>query len=123
MNKEMNTKRLAVAYSEAFKRKVVEEVSLGIYSLNRAQKIYGIGGNSTIKKWINQMNPSSKHGSKKILIQQPGEAHALSELQKRNRELEKMLVEKEFEIRAFKALNEEYAKYIDPETKKKLSKT
>lgn len=105
-------------YSGAFKRQVVEEVERGVYSLFQAQKVYGIGGNTTIKRWIKSMNSPEK-SSRKVVVQTASEVQAFSDLKKRTRELERLLVDKEFELKAFKMLAEECQIYLDSETKKK----
>ena len=107
-----------IRYSTGFKRQVVEEVESGKYSSFKAQKVYGIGGNTTIKKWIKSMNSSEK-SSKKVVVQTEAEVQAFSDLKKRTRQLEKLLADKEFELKAFKILAEECQLRLDAETKKK----
>ena len=45
-------------YSDGFKRKVVNEVLSGEICKEEARRKYGIGGNSTISKWIRKLEGS-----------------------------------------------------------------
>ncbi len=49
-----------VRYSEAFKRKVVQDIITGIYSANKAREVYDIGGKMTIYKWLDQYGIATK---------------------------------------------------------------
>lgn len=69
-----------IRYSEAFKRKVVEEVSKGKFqSLNEAKERYGIGGSPTIRNWM------KKYGKQDLLprrvrIEMPEERDEINKL-------------------------------------------
>lgn len=52
----------AIRYSEAFKRRVVDEIAWGKFlSACKAQQAYGIRGSETVTKWIR------KHGRSELL--------------------------------------------------------
>jgi transposase-like protein len=82
-----------VRYSEAFKRQVVAEVERGKYgSLQAVAKAYGIGGSTTVSKWIR------KYGREDILpknvrIETLKEKDKLKEAKNRIRELEVALAD------------------------------
>jgi transposase-like protein len=73
-----------VIYSEAFKRKVIEEVKSGEISQSSAQRKYGIGGKMTIKKWLER---SKKMETEKDIKRETVEKELL--------ELEKLKSEKQ----------------------------
>lgn len=39
-------------YSEVFKRKVVSDINQGLYTIQEAMRKYGIGGKTTVYKWV-----------------------------------------------------------------------
>ncbi len=43
-------------YDAAFKRRVVEEVRRGDFSMESASRRYGIGGHTTIAKWMRKLD-------------------------------------------------------------------
>jgi len=50
-----------IQYSEAFKRKVVQEYENGA-SMHSLQRKYGIGGNTTIQKWVRKYGTRPQPG-------------------------------------------------------------
>jgi transposase len=77
-----------IRYSEAFKRQVVEELGCGKHeSIESARRAYGIGGSTTIWKWVR------KYGREDLLprrvrVETMKERDELKEARKRIRELE-----------------------------------
>ena len=77
-----------IVYSEAFRRQVVGELERGKFgSLEAARRAYGIGGATTVTKWVR------KYGHevllpKRVRIQSLKERDELVEARKRIRELE-----------------------------------
>ena len=55
MKKSNYEQKVVKKYSSAFKLKVVNEIESGKLSIFQAQKIYDIGGNATISKWIKNL--------------------------------------------------------------------
>ena len=86
-------KKKLISYSEAFKMKVVEEISQGKFaSVLQAQKNYGIMGMNTIRKWV------IKYGKEEILpkrvrVETMNDIDELKEAKKRIRDLEKALAD------------------------------
>lgn len=78
-------------YSDAFRRKVVEELETGRFgSIGEAMEHHGIGGASTIQRWLRQ------HGKNHLLckmvrVECPDERDRLRELRRRVTELERAL--------------------------------
>ena len=86
----MNT---AIRYSEAFKRRVVDEIARGKFSsAYQARQAYGIRGALTVTKWIR------KHGRedllpKRIRIETMEDVDQLKAARKRIKELEAALAD------------------------------
>ncbi len=77
-----------VRYSDAFKRQIVDEVERGRHgSLNGVAQAYGIGGMSTIARWIRQYGREDLL-PKNIRVETLKERDKLKEARKRIRELE-----------------------------------
>ncbi len=77
-----------VRYSDAFKRQIVEEVEGGRHgSLNGVAQAYGIGGMSTIARWVRQYGREDLL-PKNVRVETLKERDKLKEARKRIRELE-----------------------------------
>lgn len=77
-----------VRYSDAFKRQIVDEVERGRHgSLNSVAQAYGIGGMSTIARWIRQYGREDLL-PKNVRVETLKERDKLKEARKRIRELE-----------------------------------
>ena len=78
----------SVRYSEAFKRRVVDELERGKHSsIETARRAYSIGGSVTVHKWVR------KYGSedmlpKRVRVETLKEQDELKQARKRVRELE-----------------------------------
>ena len=77
-----------VRYSEAFKRQVVRELERETHrSLNAVCRAYGIGGTSTVARWIRRYGREELL-PKSVRIETLKERDELAKLRKRIRELE-----------------------------------
>lgn len=87
------TQKKIIRYSEAFKRRVVDEIASGKFpSISKARRAYGITGATTIVHWI------KKYGREDILpkyikVETMNERDELKEAKKRIRELEAALAD------------------------------
>ena len=107
-------------YSESFKQHVVNEFEAGKFaSLNEASKAYGIGGGSTVARWI------KKYGKPHLLprtitVTKAKEKSENQTLRKRVKELERavsdsrieVLIEREYVNIMCKEFNVDRDKYI-----------
>lgn len=83
------SERIIKRYSEAFRRQVVAEYEAGS-RITALKKKYGIGGETTIKNWIEKYAHSSlRHQI--VRIQSAGEVDRIRDLEVRVRELEQAL--------------------------------
>ena len=86
-----------IRYSEAFKRKVVEELEKGeLRNQAEARERYGIGGNCTIHRWIRRYGKNHLL-SKVVKVESMKERDRVKQLKRRIRELEKALSETKVE--------------------------
>jgi transposase-like protein len=84
-------KKVIKRYSIAFKRQVVSEYEAGS-SLNNLQQRYGIGGDHTVSRWVEQYGREGlRH--KLMYIQQPDEQARMKALEARVKELESALAQ------------------------------
>lgn len=80
-------------YSEAFKQQVVGEVEAGRFgSAYEASLAYGIRGNGTVGRWLNEYGKG--HLLRKVVrVEKPGEPGELKRLRERVRRLEEALAD------------------------------
>lgn len=81
-----------VRYSEAFKRKVVQDIITGIYSANKAREVYDIGGKMTIYKWLDQYGIPTKFNKQGVKMKKQ-KSQSLTDLQARIRLLEQVVAD------------------------------
>lgn len=111
-----------VRYSQAFKRKVVEELENGRLSSQReARQRYGIGGAGTIPRWLRQYGRNDLV-SRVVRVESMKERDQIKELKHRVKVLEKALAD----AKAGEVLNQAYYEIVceqmgveDPERLKK----
>lgn len=84
-------------YSIAFKRKVVEEIESGKYSIGEIQRIYDIRGSHTVKDWLKKFG--REHLLNRVVrIEMKDEKDKLKELERQKRELESALAQAHLRI-------------------------
>ena len=82
-------------YSEAFKLKILAELSSGKYSKRELSRIYGLQS-STINVWIKKYNRKDLMNTR-IMVENKDEISRLKELQKENEQLKKLLIRKDMD--------------------------
>ena len=83
--------RLVHRYSSCFKRQVIADLERGRFdSLEAARQHYGVGGSSTIRKWLERYGKNHLQ-PKVVRVEQVGEADRLRQLQKQVAQLERAL--------------------------------
>ena len=106
-----------VIYSEAFKRKVIEEVRSGEISQTGAQRKYGIGGTMTIKKWLEREEKMGKDkDQRRETIEK--ELAVIEKLKHEKQQLESALANAHIKIQVLEALIEEVEEYYGEPLKK-----
>jgi transposase-like protein len=107
-------------YSVAFKQEVVREYEAGRSESSLKQK-YGIGGSTTISKWIKKYG---RYGTRYelMIIQKPEEQNQVKQLQKRVQELETALAQTVLDKLMLEALVAEIEAQTDVDLKKNIGR-
>lgn len=125
--------QISVSYSESFKLQVISELESGrLPSLEAARRVYGIGGATTIHKWLNKYGRNDLR-AKVIRVETPKQRDEVKALKKKIRQLEEALaqtqIDKLISESQFEVLCEdvgvdpdEFKKKVDARPSEKLSK-
>lgn len=85
-------------YSESFKQHVVSEFEAGKFaSFNEARKAYGIGGGSTVARWVKEYGKPHLL-SRTITVTKAKEKSEIQTLRKRVKELERAVSDSRIEV-------------------------
>lgn len=112
----MNTKRVVKRYSFAFKQKVVSEIESGKLSIVGARRLYDIGGQHTIARWLRRFG-KGEYG-KVVRIEMADEVSRLKALEKEKRELESALARAYLRIEALESVLEAASRQLGIDIKK-----
>ena len=83
--------RVQVRYSACFKQQVIQELESGRFaSIGAARRHYGIGGATTIGKWLGRYGRNHLRG-KVVIVQTPNEVDQLKALRQQVAALERAL--------------------------------
>lgn len=83
--------RIIMRYSLCFKRQVVADLESGRFaSVAQARAHYGIGGTTTIQRWLRRFGKNHLQ-AKVVRVQQPDEADQMRQLKKQVAELQRAL--------------------------------
>jgi transposase-like protein len=93
----MENARTRIRYSDAFKRKVVEEVECGRYSISGALRVYDIGGNMTIQRWMRKLGKRHLVGTT-VRVEMEDERNKVEALEKEKQALESALAQAQLKI-------------------------
>lgn len=117
---------VSIKYSEAFKQQVIREYEKGEYSVNELQRRYGIGGNTTVWKWIR--GSSYYRGAtepRKVIIMGKDEKTELERYKEKIKKLEKVVNEQRMKVkvleRIWEVAREEYGAEFKKKCLQKLS--
>lgn len=116
---EGQEEKKVVIYSEAFRRKVVEEVRSGEISQSGAQKKYGIGGNTTVKKWLLRSDRMEEEQKKKRASMEK-EVAELEKLKEEKQQLESALAQAHLKILSLETIIELAEEHYGESIKKNL---
>jgi transposase len=98
--------RLIRRYSACFKRRVIMELEEGRFrSIEAARKHYGIGGRTTVQKWLRRYGKNHLQ-AKVVRVETPDEADQIRRLKAEIKRLEQALGQ----TQAQKILEEQYLK-------------
>ena len=114
-------KEMVKRYSQAFRKQVVREYETGT-SINKLQQKYGIGGSTTIQRWIKKYSRAGLR-SEMMVIQSPEDQLEFKAMKSRIADLEAALAESVLESRMLKATLEVASEALDIDLKKSFGKT
>jgi transposase-like protein len=115
----MSGSRLIIRYSPAFKRKVVEEIEKGKFTIGEAMRIYDITGSDTINQWLKKLG--REHLLNRVIrIEMKDEKDKLKELERQKRELESALAQAHLKILSLETMIDIAEDRLGIEIKKKL---
>ena len=114
-------KEIVKRYSQAFRQQVVREYEKGA-SVSKLQQKYGIGGSTTIRRWIKKYSHAGLR-SEKMVIQSPEDQIEFKAMKSRIVELESALAESVLDSRMLKATLEVASDALGMDLKKSFGKT
>ena len=111
--KEIKTLR----YSEAFKKKVVQDIEAGKIGLLESARRYGIGGTATIRGWLGKLGQTT-YDYKVVRVEKPGERDRIRELEREKQRLESALAQSQLKVLALEELIKEAESHYQVDIKK-----
>jgi transposase-like protein len=110
-----------IRYSQAFKRKVVEEIESGKYRIGEVRRIYDIRGAETVNRWLEQLGRGHLL-NKVIRVEMKDEKDKLKELERQKRELESALAQAHLKILSLETMIDIAEDQLGIKIKKKSDK-
>lgn len=83
-------------FTEQFKRQKVQEIESKLTTVMQVSKLYGVTRNG-VYKWLNKYSLYNKKGVR-LILEPMSDSHKIEELQKRIRELERLIGQKQIEL-------------------------
>jgi len=114
----MPEQRSVILYSPSFKRKVVEEIDSGKYTVGEVRRIYDIWGSETINRWLKKFGREHLL-SRVIRVEMKDEKDKLKELERQKRELESALAQAHLKILSLETMIDIAEDRFDIKIKKK----
>ena len=114
----MSEQRLIIRYSPALKRKVVEEIESGKFTVGEVRRIYDIKGAETISRWLRRFG--REHLLNRVIrVEMKDEKDKLKELERQKRELESALAQAHLKILSLETMIDIAEERFDIKIKKK----
>lgn len=96
MTRQNDGSKAAIRYSEAFKMAVVRELEQNQESFEQMRRKYGIGGCSTVQKWVRRYGNGTR--GKVIRVETPEAINEQERLKQRVRLLERALADANIDL-------------------------
>ena len=106
-------------YSLSFKQKVIGEIESGKLTKSEARRLYGIGSDTSIQKWIKQLGKLHLL-NKIVLIELKDEVSKLKQLEKEKKELESALAQAHLKLITYESIIEVAEEELGIDIKKNL---
>lgn len=107
-------------YSEAFKLKVLAELSTGNYSKRQLARIYGMNS-STINEWIKKYDRKELMNTR-VMVETKDEIGRIKDLQKEIKQLKKLILKKDMDELVYESYLEAAAKTLGYKDTSELKK-
>ena len=107
-------------YTTAFKLKVVSEIEAGKYSCSSASRKYGIGGKTTVSKWLKRFGKGYLV-DRDYNIDMSKKGDKLAQEKEKNRLLQAALAESQMKIIALEALVDVASEHYGTNLKKNFA--
>jgi len=104
-------------YSLAFKREIVRRVESGELSIGQARRRYGIGGSSTVQRWLKTYG-TREHTSKQLRVMMPEEIDRMQSLEAEKRALESALAHAHLKILVLESTIDAASEHFGTDVKK-----
>jgi len=114
----MQEQRSVIRYSPAFKRKIVEEIEGGKFTVGEVRRIYDIKGSDTIERWLKKFGREHLL-SRVIRVEMRDEKDKLKDLERQKRELESALAQAHLKILSLETMIDIAEDRFDIKIKKK----
>jgi transposase-like protein len=114
----MQEQRSVIRYSPAFKRKIVEEIESGKFTVGEVRRIYDIKGSDTIERWLKKFGREHLL-SRVIRVEMRDEKDKLKDLERQKRELESALAQAHLKILSLETMIDIAEDRFDIKIKKK----
>jgi transposase-like protein len=113
-----STTRRERRYSHAFRHKVVSQIEQGKLTIGEAQRLYDIGGATTIQTWMRKLGKAHLLNTV-VRVEMADERNKLKELERQKRALESALAQAHVENIHLRSLVTAYEEHAAEATKKK----
>jgi len=107
-------------YSEAFKLKVLAELSTGNYTKRQLARIYGMNS-STINEWIKKYDRKELMNTR-VMVETKDEIGRIKDLQKEIKQLKKLILKKDLDELVYESYLEVAAKKLGYKNVSELKK-
>lgn len=103
MEKRPVIQRVIKRYSMSFKQKVIGEIEGGKLTKSEARRLYGIGSETSIQKWIKELG--KLHLLNKVVrVELKDEVSRLKQLEKEKKELESALAQAHLKLIVYESI-------------------
>jgi transposase len=109
-----------IRYSEAFQKKVVEDIRRGKFTMGGAKKYYDVGCSRTVRGWVRKWGTKSDL-ARKVVIQMPNEIDEKKKMKEEIKKLKLALADSVMRNQVYETLIEVVDEHYKTDVKKNFS--
>ena len=109
-----------IRYSEAFQKKVVEEIRRGKFTMEGSKRYYDIRGATTVKGWLKKWGTKGDL-ARKVVIEMPDEVEEKKKLKEEIKKLKIALADSVLKNQVYETLIEVVDEHYKTDVKKNFS--